>query len=221
MRTLIFVAILASVVSAAAISQDSSEKYQPATITAVTRHKDSAAEDRDDTARYDVSLKVGNTLFVCLYTPPNGGNQVEYTAGLERLVLVKADRLIFQSALNGTIELPILRRETLPPQPAVDLSRAAGEYFTMKMQNLTASLNLSDEQQAQIKPIAEQESAEVSAVCFTPTVPGKERLKQWEKIVQSSDARMKPILSQTQWQELQDLRKDQKQELKKIVAQGN
>jgi hypothetical protein len=167
---------------------------------------------------YDVSVKVGNMLYVCLYTPPNGGNQVEYAAGLQRLVLVQADRLIFQSAVNGTIELPILRRETLPARPTIDLSKTPGEYFTMKMQNLAASLNLSGEQ-PKIKPIAEQEGAEVGSVCFTPTIPRKERLKRWEEIVRASDAKIRPILSPAQWEKLQNLRRDQKEEFRKIVMQ--
>jgi hypothetical protein len=217
--TLIFIITVVSILPPATC-QTPSTKYQLGTIMAVTRHKDASA-NQSEIVQYDVSVKVDNTVYVGFYTPPNGGNQVEYAAGLQRPVLVKTDSLIFQSGVNGTLELPILSRETLPAQPAIDLARAPGEYFTMKVQNLTASLNLNEEQQSQIKPIAEQESAQVGSVCFTPTIPRKERLKRWEKIVHSSDARMKPILSQTQWAKLRDLRKDQKEEFKKMVAQEN
>lgn len=206
-------------VSLSAFCQNSSAKYQPGTITAVTRHQNAPGEGDPDIARYEVSIKVGNTIYVGLYTPPDGSNTVEYSAGLERLVSVGADTLTLPSTSRGTVEVPILRRETLPPQPILDPSKAPGQYFTMKMQNLTENLNLTEDQQTKIKPIVEQERGEVGASCFTPTIPRKERIKRWEKIVLASDTKMKPILTSAQWQKLQDLRKDQKQDLKKIMEQ--
>ena len=54
-----------------AFCQVASSKYQPATIMAVKPHQDAASTD-SSTSRYDVSLKVGNTLYVVLFTPPPG-----------------------------------------------------------------------------------------------------------------------------------------------------
>jgi predicted DNA-binding ribbon-helix-helix protein len=88
----------------------------------------------------------------------------------------------------------------------------------MKMKNLSTSLSLSDEQQPRIKSIAEQESAEAGAVIFTPVVSRKERLRQWEKIVRASDTKMKSVLTEEQWRKLQEIRKDQKRELKDLIA---
>jgi len=218
MHKLFWSVILVSI-SLPGLCQTPAAKYQPGTIMAVTRHQNSAAEGDSGVARYDVSIKVGNTLYVGLYTPPDGSNQVEYSAGLERLVSVGTDTLTLSSSRNGTVEVPILRRETLPAQSGFDLSKAPGQYFTMKMQNLTENLNLTDEQQNKIKPIVEQERGEVGAECFTPTIPRKERFKKWEKIVLASDTKMKPILTSAQWQKLQDIRKEQKQDFKKILEQ--
>jgi hypothetical protein len=201
------------------LCQTPAAKYQPGTIMAVTRHQSTSAEGDSGIARYDVSIKVGNTLYVGLYTPPDGSNQVEYSAGIERLVSVGTDTLTLPSSRGGTVEVPILRRETLPAQDGFDIAKAPGQYFTMKMQNLTQNLNLTDEQQTKIKPIVEQERGEVGAECFTPTIPRKERFKKWEKIVLASDTKMKPILTSAQWQKLQDIRKEQKQDLKKIMEQ--
>jgi len=200
------------------LCQTPAAKYQPGTITAVTRHQNTAAEGDPGIARYEVSIKVGNTIYVGLYTPPDGSNQVEYSAGLERLVSIGTDTLTLPSR-SGTVEVPILRRETLPAQSGFDISKAPGQYFTMKMQNLTENLNLTDEQQTKIKPIVEQERGEVGAECLTTTIPRKERFKKWEKIVLASDTKMKPILTSAQWQKLQDIRKEQKQDLKKILEQ--
>jgi hypothetical protein len=201
------------------LCQTPAAKYQPGTIMAVTRHQNTPAEGDSGIPRYEVSIKVGNTIYVGLYTPPDGSNQVEYSAGIERLVSVGTDTLTLPSSRSGTVEVPILRRETLPAQSGFDIAKAPGQYFTMKMQNLTQNLNLTDEQQTKIKPIVEQERGEVGAECFTPTIPRKERFKKWESIVLASDTKMKPILTSAQWQKLQDIRKEQKQDLKKILEQ--
>lgn len=120
--------------------------------------------------------------------------------------------LLVSAALPGFCQTP-------SAESGFDLSKAPGQYFTMKMQNLTESLNLTDEQKNKIKPIVEQERGEVGAECFTPTISRKERFKKWEKIVLASDTKMKPILTSAQWQKLQDIRKEQKQDLKKILEQ--
>ena len=95
--------------------------------------------------------------------------------------------------------------------------RGGGMLLGMTLR-ATKQLNLTADQQASIKSIAEQESAEAGAVIFTPVVSRKERLSQWEKIVRSSDVKMKPILTAEQWGMLQEMRKDQKRELKDLIA---
>ena len=66
-----------------AFSQSAS-KYEVATITDVRTHQDSGS----DFVRYDLSVKVGDTIYVVLYTQPLGMNTVKYVAGREVLVLV-------------------------------------------------------------------------------------------------------------------------------------
>jgi hypothetical protein len=192
-------------------------KYRPGTILAVEPHQIDSSDSSSEAAQYDVSIQIEDTVYVVLYKPRVGSNTIEYSAGIERLFSVGKDALRYPDHFGYT-DLPILRTTTVP-QPAMDWSKAPGHYFSMKMKNLSESLNLSEDQQAKIKPIAEQESAEAGSVIFTPVVSRKERLSSWEKIVRSSDAKLKPILSDAQWQKLQQLRKDQKRELKDLVAQ--
>lgn len=144
---------------------------------------------------------------------------VGLSAFSQNLLSLSTDALTLSSMRAGVIEVPLLQQETLPSSPNLDISKAPGQYFTMKMQNLTENLNLTDDQRTKIKPIVEQERGEVGAACFTPTIPRKERIKRWEKIVLASDTKMKPILTAAQWQKLQDLRKEQKLDLKKILEQ--
>jgi hypothetical protein len=68
----------------------SASKYEVATITDVKTHQDSGS----DVARYDVSVKVGDTIYVVLYTPPLGLTTVKYAAGRELLVLVGKKQLL-------------------------------------------------------------------------------------------------------------------------------
>ena len=212
----LLVVLLWSFVSLAALCQ-TSPKYLPGTILAVERHEDPASDSSGAPTRYDVSIKIEDTIYVVLYTPPQGSNAVEYSPGIERLFSVGTDALRYPEH-DGHADMPILRTQKLPPEPAIVWSKAPSQYFSMKMKNLCESLNLSEEQQAKIKPIAEQESAEAGHVIFTPVVSRKERFSQWEKIVRASDAKLKPILSEAQWQKLQDIRRDQKRELKELIA---
>lgn len=201
------------------VAQEPSSKYQRGTIMAVTAHPVAQSEQGGAIARYDVSVKVGDTVYVVLYTPPNGANGVEYSAGLDLLVLVGSDTLTFNSRLSGKTEVPIVRRETLPAT-GLDPSKLPGQYFSMKLQNLSESLNLSEDQQRQIKPILEQESGQLQQYWGNPTVSQKDKLKEWEKVVRSSDQKIRPLISDEQWRNLEAMRKQQKQELKKRVADG-
>ena len=99
-----------------------------------------------------------------------------------------------------------------------DTLKAGGStYFTAKIENLTQQLQLNPDQQAKIKPIAEQEVGYLAEIRGNPALSKKEKLKKLESIVRNSDTQMKPNLSPEQWQKLQTLRKDQKQQLKELA----
>lgn len=206
--------VLVHVAVASALGQSSSGEYEKGTIMAVVRHPEAAG----DVARYDVSLKIRNTMYMVLYTPPNGANSVEYAAGIDMLFLVGKDSVTFNSKITGTTTMPILRTESLPEEPVLDWSKAPGEYFSMKLQHLSEGLDLSSDQRSRIKPIIEQEAGEAAQVCFTSTISVQDRLNRCEMIVHSSDEKMKSVLSQAQWQKLQEIRKEQKQELKQLIT---
>lgn len=212
-------AILICMFTLSTVGQTTSSKYEPGTITAVTAHQNAPGETGGDVARYDVSVKIRNVVYVVLYTPQYG-NTVEYSPGFEMLFSVGDNILTFNSKTSGVtpVEVPILRREVLPAQSGVDWSKAPGQYFTIKQQHLSEALSLTDDQQAKLKPLIEQESSEAGMILWTPVVSPKDRLKQYEKIVNASDAKIKTHLSPTQVATLVELRKQQKVELKKLIA---
>lgn len=201
-----------------AFGQTPVPKYQPGTVVNVTRHQDLPGEQQSDTVRYDVSVKVADTTYVVLYAPPNGANGVEYSAGRGILVMVGRDTLTFNSKLSGTTEVPILHRETVPSQKGLDWSKLPSQYFSIKQQHLSENLELTQDQQAKIKPILEQEAGDAGQVLGNPALSEKDQLNRWEKIVRSSDGKLKPLLSQAQLAKLQELRNEQKQELKRMIA---
>src|SRR6202162_4450257 len=65
----------------------STSKYEVGTITEVKVHQ-TAGSGASDAVTYDVSVKVGDTIYVVLYTPPLGEETVKYGAGRALLVLV-------------------------------------------------------------------------------------------------------------------------------------
>jgi hypothetical protein len=82
------------------------------TITEVTPHKAAVGSD-SGVIRYDVSVRVGNTIYVVLYTPPAGANAVEYRPGTDLAVLVGHKAIKFNDLLGRPMEAPILRRKAI------------------------------------------------------------------------------------------------------------
>jgi hypothetical protein len=202
-----------------ASAQTLPSEWQRGTVTAVITHVSGPGERASDVAQYDVSIKVGNTIYVVLYAPPNGADTVQYAPGVDLLVLVGSDTLTFNSKLSGTTELLILRKQVLSAESGLDLSKNTSQYFSVQLQHLSEVLNLSEEQQSKTRPILEQETAEVGQIWRNPALTREEKLNRYEKIVRSSDKKLKPFLSNNQAQKLDGLRKEQKQELKRVSAE--
>ena len=213
------IAILICMSALSTLGQTRSSKYQPGTITAVTVHQSAPGEKSGDVTRYDVSVKVRNVVYVALFTPLHGDNIVEHSPGFEMLFLVGDKTLKFNSKGSRTVEVPILRSETLPEEKGIDWSKAPSQYFSMKQRHLSEALDLTDDQQAKVKPLIEQESGEAGSILWTPVVSPKDRLKQYQKIVKASDAKIKALLSRPQVAKLEELRKQQRVEVKELIAE--
>jgi hypothetical protein len=201
-----------------AIAQLPSAKYQPGTIMAVVRHLPAEKDVEPNIAHYEVSVRIGSVVYVVLYTPPNGANAVEYSAGMQMLFLVGDKTLTFNSRLSGTTVVPILRQGPAD-QSGLDWSKAPAEYFNLTQQQMSTALSLTTDQEDKIKPVLEQETGEIGALINNPVLSRKTKLKKYEQITDSSDARIKPLLSAAQSGQLLELRKRQKAELKKLVRE--
>jgi hypothetical protein len=93
----------------------STSKWVVGTITDVRIHQ---TPDPDDfgTVSYDVSVKVGNTVYVVLYTPPLEEETVKYVGGRDLLVLVGKSTIRYNDMLGQSHDVPIeSQRPTAKP----------------------------------------------------------------------------------------------------------
>ena len=102
---------------AAAFCQSTS-KYQIAMITEV-KPRQAAGDSASDPTRYDVSVKVGDTIYVVLYTPSLGELPAKYETGRELLVLVGKDTITYNDMLGRSLQVPIESQ-----RPAADSKRS-------------------------------------------------------------------------------------------------
>ena len=81
-------------------------KWQIATITEVRSHP-AAEEDASDPITYDVSVKVGGTIYLVRYTTPAGEIAPKYATGHELLVLVGKNTITYNDMLGRSLQVPI------------------------------------------------------------------------------------------------------------------
>jgi hypothetical protein len=115
------VGLLLVCVAALLSAQSNSSKYQPALILGVTEHQGPIPDHilekikiKDPSAaHYDVSIRLrGNQAeYVLLYTPPPGRYGFQFTAGMDRLVLVENDTVTVNDIAGRSITVPILSQK--------------------------------------------------------------------------------------------------------------
>jgi len=108
-----FALIYTCLCSVLAFSQFAAKpKYEIATVLEVAPH-DVTGGQNSSPPSYDVSVKVGNTIYVVLYTPPLGMQNVKYAAGAQVLVLVGEKTIRYNDISGNSMEVPILRRQII------------------------------------------------------------------------------------------------------------
>jgi hypothetical protein len=90
----------------------SGSQWQVATITAVEPHPTTGGETFG-VLSWDVSVRVGNTIYRVLYTPPLDTCAVKYIAGRELLVLVGKNSITYNDLLGQSHGAPIRGRTTV------------------------------------------------------------------------------------------------------------
>src|SRR5258708_13839829 len=104
----------------------STSKYQVGTITEVKTHQ-AAGSGASDATSYDVSVRVGGTIYVVLYTPALGENTVKYAAGRDLLVLVGKNTITYNDILGRSFAVPIQSQ-----QAAANVKQSKSVWLTAK-----------------------------------------------------------------------------------------
>jgi hypothetical protein len=84
----------------------STSKYQIGIITDV-KPRQVAADSGSDPISYDISVKVGDTIYVVLYQQPLGELPAKYARGHELLVLVGKNTITYNDSLGRSLQVPI------------------------------------------------------------------------------------------------------------------
>ena len=84
----------------------SASKWQIATITEI-KPREAAGDSASDHPRYDVSVKVGDTIYLVLYTQPWGEIPPKYATGHQLLVLVGKNTITYNDMLGRSLQVPI------------------------------------------------------------------------------------------------------------------
>ena len=87
----------------------STSTYQVAVITEVKAHP-VAGKPASDSTSYDISVKVDDTIYVVLYTPPLSELPPKYATGRELLVFVGKETITYNDMLGQSHEVPIESR---------------------------------------------------------------------------------------------------------------
>lgn len=108
----VLIALSLLLVTATCFAELPSDKWQPATIMQVKARP--AVADDAAVNQYLVTLKVGNTEYVVLYTATDGTDLIRYHVGISRMVLIGNDTIQYNDMLGTTHEVPIVLRRQLP-----------------------------------------------------------------------------------------------------------
>ena len=96
----------------------STSKYQIGLITEV-KPRQATGDGTSDPTSYDVSVKVSDTIYVVLYTPPLGELPPKYARGREMLVLVEKNTITYNDILGRSLQVPIQsQRPAAEPKPS-------------------------------------------------------------------------------------------------------
>src|ERR1700756_328536 len=90
----------------------STSEWKVGTITEVRIHETGEKAGASNAVSYDVSVKVGDTIYLVLYTPALREIAVKYAAGRSGLVLVGKSTIRYNDLLGRSCDLPIESRKT-------------------------------------------------------------------------------------------------------------
>jgi hypothetical protein len=86
-------------------------KYEVATILDVKPHQSAGDSSSSAAAGYDISVRVGNTIYLVLYTDTAGAGTAKYAVGREILVHVGKNTITYNDILGQSHDVPIISQK--------------------------------------------------------------------------------------------------------------
>lgn len=109
------IVLMMALTSPAQTQRQTKSDYQRGTIMAVVAGPSNSGNG--SATSYDISVRVGNTLYVVLYSPSPGAGTPQYAAGQELLVKVGEKTITFSDMLGRGFDVPI--ESSSPVEPPV------------------------------------------------------------------------------------------------------
>ena len=107
------------------VFSQSGADYQGAAVIDVVTHQ--ATGPDASRPSYDVSLLIGDTVYVVLYTPPLGLDTTKYQVGQQLTALVGERTITFNDVLGNSSDVPILSRTTKGKQKSTSSDPPTGK----------------------------------------------------------------------------------------------
>jgi protein CpxP len=117
-------------------------------------------------------------------------------------------------------------QETPPPPPSGQgmgrgMGRRPMESVDEQVKHLTKKLNLSDDQQAKLKPILEDQQKQMGAIHNDSSLSREDRFSKMQALRQSSDTQIKGLLNDEQQKNFDKMRAEQQERMKNWHRDGN
>lgn len=110
-------------------------------------------------------------------------------------------------------------------QSGPGMGRGMGHRPTMsvddQIQHLTRKLKLSDDEQAKLKPILEQQNKQMEQIHNDSSLSREERFSKMQDLRQSSDTQIKSVLNEEQQKSFDKMREEQRDRMKHWRREGD
>ena len=112
-----------------------------------------------------------------------------------------------------------------PDQPGPGMGRGMGhrpmESVDDQIKSLNKKLKLSDDQQAKLKPILEDQRKQMEAIHNDSSLSREDRFGKMQDLRQSSDTQIKSVLTEDQQKGFDKMRAEQRERMKQWRGGGN
>jgi len=88
-----------------------------------------------------------------------------------------------------------------------------------KLEKMSAALQLTPQQKEQIRPILFEEAPKLKALKSDTSMPPLQKAMKMRQISEATDAKLKPILTPAQYQTLQQMRAQERQQMMQKMEQ--